>query len=352
MMECAGTWDRLSAYLDGDLPEKEREGIAQHLRQCARCAEEEKSLKETISLLRNLPAGPAPPELIEGVRLRIGNEREKTPLWKKLFLPAHIKIPLEAAAVVLAFLLVYGVQKEMPSSTPPPPPASVGSGHPETAAATREIRQKAEVPARPPAGGSDRKANRETGKEETPRRITAAMPEEKKPADEFAPRREKSTGPARTDLPSVPATRVSTGGGSIGTAFPGPSQAEEDIGPRIFSRPESRLLRLSPYEKEVTIEVPSGDRAGIADRIADAALRLGGTFRREITFVPGRFGAGETPPFREIIRVVLPVDRAGGFLAELEKMGTVPPEETPGPVDPPAGPAPDTVAYTVRIRVR
>jgi len=351
-MECAGTWDRLSAYLDGDLPEKEREGIAQHLRQCARCAEEERALKETLSLLRNLPPGQAPPELLEGVRRRIGNEQEKTPLWKKLFLPAHIKIPLEAAVVVLVFLLVYGVQKEMPPSNAPPPSSSIGSGQPETVTGTPENRQKAVAPVRPPTGGSDRGISRETGKEETRRRIAAAMPEEKKPADDFAPRPDKSTGPAKTELPSVPATRVSTGGGAIGTAFPGPSQAEEDFGPRIFSRPESRLLRPSPYEKEVTIEVPPGDREGIADRIADAALRLGGTFRREITFVPGGFGAGETPPLREIIRVVLPVDRAGGFLAELEKMGTVPPEETPGPVHLPAGPAPDTVAYTVRIRVR
>jgi len=347
-MECARTWDRLSAYLDGDLPEQEREGIAQHLRQCARCAEEERALKETLTLLRNLPAGQAPPELIEGVRLRIGKEQAKTPLWKKLFLPAHIKIPLEAAAVVLVFLLAYGVQKEMPSSKAPPPPASVGSGQPETATGMRENRQKAGAPARPPTEGSDR----ETRKKETRRQTAAAMPEEKKPADDFAPRPEKSAGPAKTELPSVPATRVSTGGGAIGTAFPGTPQAEEALAPRGFAHPESRLLRPPPYEKEVTIEVAPGDRAGLADRIADAALRLGGTFRREITVVPGGFGAGETPPLREIIRVVLPVDRAGVFLAELEKMGTVPPEETPGPFDLPAGPAPDTVAYTVRIRVR
>src|SRR4030067_2482762 len=146
-MECARTWDRLSAFLDGDLPKKEREGIAQHLRQCARCAEEERALKETSSLLRNLPAGQAPPELLEGVRLRIAKEKSKTPLWKKLFLPAHIKIPLEAAAVVLVFLLAYGGQQEMPSSKAPPPPASVGGGTPETAAGPPEHRQKGGAPA-------------------------------------------------------------------------------------------------------------------------------------------------------------------------------------------------------------
>src|SRR4030066_236209 len=200
-MKCARTWDRLSAYLDGDLPEKEREGIAQHLRQCVRGAEEERALKETLTLLRNLPAGQAPPELIEGVRLRIGKEQAKTPLWKKLFLPAHIKIPLEATAVVLVFLLAYGVQKEMTSSKAPPPPASVGSGQPETATGMRENRQKAGAPARPPTEGSDR----ETRKNEMRRQTAAAMPEEKKPADDFAPRPETSAGPAKTELPSVPA---------------------------------------------------------------------------------------------------------------------------------------------------
>src|SRR3990172_7890604 len=338
-MECAGAWDRLSAYLDGDLPEREREGIAQHLRKCARCAEEEKALKETLSLLRNLPAGQAPPELLEGVRLRIGKEQAKTPLWKKLFLPAHIKPPLGAAAVVLVFLLVYGVQKELPSSKAPPPPAAVESGNPETATGMQESRQKAVAPARTPTDGSGREAS----KKETPRQTAAAMPEEKKPAEDFAPRPEKPAGPAKRELPSVPTTRVSTGGGAIGTAFPGTSQAEEALAPRAFAHPESRLLRPLPHEKEVTIEVAPGDRAGIADRIADATLRLGGMFRREITVVPGGFGIGETPPLREIIRVVLPADRAGVFLAEMGKLGTVPPEETPGPADLPAAPAPDTV---------
>ena len=122
-MECTRTENLLSAYLDGDLPEREREGFAGHLRQCPRCAGEEKALKETLSLLRNLPAEKAPPELLQRVRHRIGQEKETVPLWKKLFLPLHIKIPLEAAAVALIFLLAYGIQKEMPAtkvaSSPP-----------------------------------------------------------------------------------------------------------------------------------------------------------------------------------------------------------------------------------------
>src|SRR4030067_502903 len=92
-MECARAWDLLSAYLDGDLPEGEREGIAEPLRHCARCAEEERALKETLSLLKNLPPGAAPPGLLAGIRLRLEKEQAAPPVWKKLFLPAHIKSP-------------------------------------------------------------------------------------------------------------------------------------------------------------------------------------------------------------------------------------------------------------------
>src|SRR3990172_21228 len=186
--------------------------------------------------------------------------------------PAHTKPPRGAAAVALVFLLAYGVQKEMPSSKAPPPPASVGSEQPETATGMRENRQKAGTPVRPPTGGSDR----ETRKNEMRRQTAAAMPEEKKPADDFAPRPETSAGPAQTGLPSVPATRVSTGGGAIGTAFPGTPQAEEASGPRVLAHPESRLFRPPPYEKEVTIEVAPGDRAGLGGRLARPPLRPGG----------------------------------------------------------------------------
>src|SRR4030066_1860463 len=238
-MKCARTWDRLSAYLDGDLPEKEREGIAQHLRQCVRCAEEERALKETLTLLRNLPAGQAPPELIEGVRLRIGKEQAKTPLWKKIFLPAHIKIPLEAAAVVLVFLLAYGIRKEMPASkVSPAPSASVESGTPESGPHTRTARQKAGAPVKRPPDAADR----ETGEKEAPRGISSTMPGKKERADGFAPGPGEPAGQAKAKLPSVPATRVSTEGGAIGPASLRDSPAGALAAARVFAPPLSRLL--------------------------------------------------------------------------------------------------------------
>jgi hypothetical protein len=293
-MECTRTENLLSAYLDGDLPEREREGFAEHLRRCPACAGEEKALKETLSLLRNLPAEKAPPGLLEGVRRRIGQEKETVPLWKKLFLPAHIKIPLEAAAVALIFLLAYGIQKEMPAmkapssppakemvvaKAPPPPPAAVEKEKPATGADIQAERRKIDVSPRLPVDVADRKieakkAAVEPGEE---------APFETEQASTPAPPPVKSPLLAKSEIPVGLASRVSTGGGTIEPAVPRESPAEEAPEPSGVGAQLSRLERPSPYGKEVTVEVDRDDRMGMEDRIAELALRLGGG-------APGRRG--------------------------------------------------------------
>jgi anti-sigma factor RsiW len=361
-MECTRTEDLLSAYLDGDLPEREREGFSEHLRQCPRCAGEEKALKETLSLLRNLPTEKAPPGLLEGVRRRIGQEKETVPLWKKLFLPAHIKIPLEAAAVALIFLLAYGIQKEMPATkpptsppakemaatnAPPSPSAADESGKPSPGADIQAGRQKADASSRLPADVADRKveakkASVEPGEE---------APFETEQASTPAPSPVKPPLLSKSEIPAGLASRVSTKGEAIEPATPRESPAKEAPGPRAFGEQLSRLKRPSPYGKEVTIEVARDDRIGMEDRITELALRLGGGVRRGGTFTAGS-GPGETTLLSEILQVSIPADSEDDFLEGLGRMGTIPPEGKPGKTDISAGSSSATIVYTVRIRVR
>lgn len=347
-MECTRTEDLLSGYLDGDLPEREREGIAAHLGQCPRCAEEERALKETLTLLRSLPAEKAPPELLEGVLRRIGHEQEAVPLWKKLFLPAHIKIPLEAAAVVLIFLLAYGIQKEIPGTkTRPSPPASAESGKPAAGAAMRAGRQKASAPPERPAGAADRKVEEKTAPVAPREEATA----EKEEATVSGPPPGKPSVHAKSEIPAGLAARVSTEGGSIEPAAPRETPADESPADRVFSSPLARLQKPMLYGKEVTIEVAPSDRIGMENRIAGIVMRLGGAISWETTIAVSR-ASGETMPVSELLRVSVPADAADAFLEELGKLGTIPAEETSGRPDTPAGPMPGAVAYTVRIRVR
>jgi hypothetical protein len=245
-------------------------------------------LEETLRLLRGLPPVEAPPELLEGVRRRIAQEGSPaTPLWKKLFLPAHIKIPLEAAAAVLLFLLVYGAQKEELQKPLPPPPAARTAAAPET--------EKAKE-----AGPGDRPVTREDAGTGTAARS------------------------GQPSLPVVPAQRVSTAGERI---EPPPRQV-------LFGR-------------DVTIEVDASSRPGLEDRIAAAALRLGGNVRVEPA-KPGIAPEGTA----DIVHVRLPADSENPFLAELSKLGTLPEEGMSGRAGLAAPPPAEAVAYRVRIRVR
>jgi len=362
-MDCTRTENLLSAYLDGDLPEREREEFAEHLRQCSLCAGEEKALKETLSLLRNLPVEKAPSGLLEGVRRRIGEEKETVPLWKKLFLPLHIKIPLEAAAVALIFLLAYGVQKEMPAKeaplsppakemaatkAPPSPPAAVERGKPATGTEIQGGRRMAGVSPRLPADVADRKVKAKKADVE-PREET---PFETEQASTPAPPPVKPPVLAKSEIPAGLASRVSTEGGTVEPATPRESPAEEAPVPRGVDEQLALLQKPSPYGKEVTIEVAQNDRGGMEDRISELAVRLGGGVRRI-----GRFTADgeswEMTVIREVMRVSIPSESEVAFLEELGKMGTIPPAEgMPGKTDTSADSSSGTIVYTVRIRVR
>lgn len=349
-MGCSRTVDLLSGYLDGDLPEGERDGIAEHLRQCPRCAGEERALRETLSLLRDLPPGQAPPALLEGVRLRIGSERAAAPLWKKLFLPAHVKVPLQAAAVVLIFLLAYGVQKEIPGTKrPAKPPASAESGTPGGGSGPerRTVRQTANAPPERPAGAADRKAGEGAAPVTSGEKATAAREEATVPG----PLPGKPTVHAKSEIPAGLATRVSTGGGAIERSSSREAPMEEPPVARGFPAPLARLQKPALYGKEVTIEVERSDRIGVEDRIAEIVMRLGGAVAWGTT-VAVSGASGEAMPVSEVVRVRLPADSADAFLGELAKLGTIPGEEKSGRSDTPPGSLLGTVDYTVRVLVR
>ena len=102
-----------------------------------------------------------------------------------------------------------------------------------------------------------------------------------------------------------------------------------------------------PYGRDIAVDVTPESRKGAEERIAEATLRLGGVVERieRESESTGKGAAGT-------VRVIVPEDAAAGFLDELRRIGTVPPERPPSAIDIPAGPRPGTVAYAVRVRVR
>lgn len=330
-MDCEQVQDRLSEFLEGSLPENEQAGATAHLAECLPCKAMKEGLEETLLLLRSLPPRQAPPDLLEGIRRRIAQEETPpTALWKKLFLPAHIKIPLEAAAALLLFFLVYGAQKgDLPKPISPPPAVTTDAGP-----AASVVTQKEKDPAAP--GAPTAEAAPESVSEGSASSRVDSAPGRTARSERKTPGRTSSppaASQAQSSLPVVPAQRVSTAGERVELPAAAP--------------PPLRIARPAPLGGEVTVEVAAQHRAGLEERIAAAAILLGGS-AQALPVPPG--GAAESTA--DAVRVHLPGDAAKPFLAELSKLGTLPEEGMSGWAEHPPGVMTEFAAYVVRIRVR
>jgi anti-sigma factor RsiW len=67
-MSCRELFERLSEYVDGELPQAVCREIQQHLQDCAPCIAFAKTLKKTADLARRLPDEPMPAELAANLR--------------------------------------------------------------------------------------------------------------------------------------------------------------------------------------------------------------------------------------------------------------------------------------------
>jgi len=364
-MECREAQDRMSDFRDGTLDTREATAVAAHLMGCGECAAVAESLDAVRERLRGLSPAPAPPELLPRVLAAVEAESgtagaASAPAGaaaRRSFL-SRFRVPIEAAAAVLLIASVYWYQHAAPPVPGPPPVPTVQA--PKTAPRS-DVSPDVSPDASPDAAkGSPSVAPLPPTRPKTARDESTAAA---KPREWTA-----------ADLPSVPAVRASSnserivpvappaepeskreeaaGAGAGSPAFEGGRGVEEvrtreAEPPWVFAAPPSRLHRPLPYGRDVSLNVEPGDRAGVEDRIAAAAIRLGGLveqIERE-----GGSGTGGAPG---MVRVVLPGAAAAGFLEELGRIGTVPPGGAPEAIDLPAGPRPGTVAYGVRIRVR
>jgi len=108
-MECKDIQKRLSAYIEKVVSSKQKAAIDAHLRQCKRCRQDLADLKRTIKYVQQLKDVEPPRWLAQRVMARVRAEAEEKPgIVKRLFYPIHIKIPLEAIAVIfLAVGTIY-----------------------------------------------------------------------------------------------------------------------------------------------------------------------------------------------------------------------------------------------------
>jgi len=321
-MECTQARNLLSEHQDRTLDTAGAEALAAHLRGCGECAGADVSLLAVRELLRGLPPDPAPPELLSRVLAALeAEDRNARPGSTdggagatRSFL-SRFRVPFEAAAAVLLIASVYWYQQASTPAVRPPPGISSGVSSGISSEAGKVS------PSRPPPAKKDAAKSSPPGI-----RLADGKP---RAAKEAAPSLPMPRTWTAESLPSVPVSLASTD--------------SERIVPVAPPRP---LPALS-YGRDLVVEVNPENREGAEERTAEAALRLGGIVERieRENASTGKGAAGA-------VRVVLPEAAAAGFLDELRRIGTVPPEVLPAAFDIPRGPRPGTAAYTVRIRLR
>ncbi len=82
-MECSKVKEKIKAYLDRELKEKEVQPVQIHLQNCTTCAKELEILSKTWDLLLELPEPEKVPDLTPGILDRIRTQPKET-VWEKI----------------------------------------------------------------------------------------------------------------------------------------------------------------------------------------------------------------------------------------------------------------------------
>ena len=75
-MSCSATRERLSAYVDGELPQEQAAAVGEHLASCATCARDYEAVLNTVKTLREGLVRYRAPDVL-GARVRAGLREER-----------------------------------------------------------------------------------------------------------------------------------------------------------------------------------------------------------------------------------------------------------------------------------
>ena len=342
-MTCNEIENRLPAYLEDLLSPEERESIAEHVASCPRCSRAFEDLKETERLLRGLDEVEPPPFFEQRIMARVREEAgRKQGIFRRLFYPLHIKIPIQALATLLVAVLAFHVYQtgdpEMKRMAPLPIPLTeLGKGQVTAEPPEALVSPSAVAPVkRAPAGDLPEKDQQRF----------AAPPSEnggkaERAADSRAPMREeqpstmKSAAPAMAvrekEVPPVGVEALSKAQDRAGK-----QDADQALG--TFATEQKRKEKMADAaaaagESRKTMTAPSLSRtaagAAIKRSVMDLTIQVGDTAAavREIEARLGQAHARiiERQPLKgnEFLKVEVPAQNVAAFLDLLKTIGEV-----------------------------
>ncbi len=307
----------LSAYLDDRVTPKERREVEAHLASCQRCSVALAELAKTIRHLRNLDRVEPPPWLTGRIMARVREQaaKERVSIFRRLFFPLRIKLPLEAVALVFltvtSYLLIRTMEPEL---------ATVGG--------PAETRHEQQLPATPaPARQADSyQPERKSAKPAAP------AAERKQEAAPLAPASPAASGTLPDVMSARPAAepeparvRDAAAPGSPQQSLGGPALAGAAREARRRKAPAAKgksSLATPARGGEITLTVR--DASGATKAIEQALRELG-----------GRIVERESSDTSRSMVVAIDSRQQPEFMTRLDRLGEM--REEPVILEQPAG---------------
>lgn len=320
---------RLAAYSGGDLDHAERERIAAHLSSCPECRAELADLQTALRLVRSTPEVEPPPWLTARIMAHLkARQAEKRSWLQRLFLPLHVKLPLEAVAVLFVCVTGYYLSRTVETELKTPAGRPEMAGQTPTSAPLRKEEQKRDA-ARPvtvpPAP--------EHSPGPAPVPLSAPPTAAPAPAVQQVPRQTFAPPPPFKEERSVP----SAAGKAEQAVLP---PAAESYNRALEAAPEKKSKSIRSQEPRSESPAPAaadraaGAPAGLAAAPPMIRLIMGdpstaATVIREATLRSGGTVSDERDLPSRRLRIRIPADRIPELLERLERSGRI--AERPAP---------------------
>jgi len=105
---------KLSEYIDGSVTAEEKAEIEQHLKTCPICSDSLRELEKTVEHIRTIEEVEPPAWLIRKTMAKVRSEAEqKQGFFHRLFFPLHIKLPLQAVAILFLSITAFYVYRNI-----------------------------------------------------------------------------------------------------------------------------------------------------------------------------------------------------------------------------------------------
>jgi len=102
-MKCSRIKKKLSAYLDGEMSERERQIISQHLQQCEECNKELAALSAVRDAINTIDGMEVPPYFVTRLRQHIREQARPAPFFQRI---RGLAVTAATAGAVVASLFI------------------------------------------------------------------------------------------------------------------------------------------------------------------------------------------------------------------------------------------------------